>query len=65
MRTKSESNHDGALLTYADAARELKTSIVTIRRMVRDDRLPAIRLSATLVRIRREDVQKLIEEAKV
>lgn len=55
---------DGALLTYRDAARELNTSIVTVRRMVKGGRLRAIRMSATLVRLRREDIQKLIEEAR-
>lgn len=56
---------DGALISIPGAAREIQVSNITIRRMLRDGRLRAIRFSPTLVRIRREDLAKFIEEASV
>lgn len=53
-----------ALTTITRAAREICCSPISVRRMIRDGRLPAIRFSSTLVRLRREDIQKLIEESK-
>lgn len=55
---------DGALISIPEAARELHCAPITIRRMIRAGRLKAIRFSATLVRVKREDIAKLIEEAR-
>ncbi len=55
--------NDSALITIHDAARELNCSPITIRRMIRRGRLKALRFSATMVRLRRDDVLKLITEA--
>ena len=56
--------NDGALISIPEAARELQCSSITVRRMIRAGRLKAVRFSATLVRVKREDIAKLIEEAR-
>ena len=56
---------DALLITIPDAARELQVSPITIRRMLRSGRLTAIRFSPTLVRIKREEIAKLIIDATV
>lgn len=48
-----------ALLTRADAARELATSERHVRRMTEDGRLPSVRLGG-LVRIRSADLDLFI-----
>lgn len=63
MQTIPPTPDESALITIRNAARELTCSPITIRRMIRDGRLKALRFSATMVRLRREDVQKLITEA--
>ena len=55
--------NDSALTTIPGAARELSMSNISVRRLIKSGRLPAIRFSATMVRIRRADIEKLIREA--
>ena len=55
--------HNDGLLSIKEAAAHLSVAAITIRRMIRENRLPAIRLSSTLVRIRRQDIQTLISNA--
>jgi excisionase family DNA binding protein len=54
---------DGALISIPGGAWELQCSAITIRRMIRAGRLKAVRFSATLVRVERAAIAKLIEEA--
>lgn len=51
---------DTDLLTAAEAARLLKVSIVTVKRWLKDGRLPAYRLGPRYVRIRRADLSKVL-----
>ena len=54
---------DSALISITDAARELQVSKISVRRMIRAKRLTAFRFSQNLVRLKRSDIAKLIEEA--
>jgi len=64
LQAISAPNSDGALISIAEAARELQCSPITIRRMIRAGRLKAVRFSATLVRVERAAIAKVIEEAR-
>jgi excisionase family DNA binding protein len=52
----SQTTHDDELLTVEEAADLLKVHPNTIRNAIRDGRLPAIRLGARIVRIRKCDL---------
>lgn len=51
---------DQGLLTVAEAAQALKVSQVTLRRWLRDGRLPAYHVGPKAVRIRRDDLTRVI-----
>ena len=51
---------DDELLTTTQAAAMLKVTRQTVARWVRLDLLPAVRLPSGTLRIRREDVEKLL-----
>jgi excisionase family DNA binding protein len=61
MMSDSKATFDppSPLLTAADVAQFLNVDIRTIRRLIADEKLRAIRIGRA-VRIRQEDVQKLI-----
>ena len=48
------------LYTVSEAARFLHLSMVTVRRMTSDGRLPVVRIGKN-VRIRRDDLNQLVE----
>ena len=50
------------LLTSSEAARMLRVSKATITRYVRLGQLPAIRLPSGRLRIRRRDIEKLLQQ---
>jgi excisionase family DNA binding protein len=51
------------LLTSSEAARMLRVSKATITRYVRLAQLPAIRLPSGHLRIRRRDIERLLQQA--
>jgi excisionase family DNA binding protein len=53
-------NHDGDLLTIAEATRLLRVSRVTLHRWLRDGRLPAYHVGPKAVRIRRADLAAVL-----
>lgn len=55
---------DGALISIPESAWELHCKVKTIYRMIRAKRLAAVRVSKTLLRVKRDDVAKLREEAR-
>jgi excisionase family DNA binding protein len=50
------------LLTSSEAARMLRVSKATITRYVRLGQLPAIRLPSGHLRIRRRDIEKVLQQ---
>jgi excisionase family DNA binding protein len=50
------------LLTSSEAARMLRVSKATITRYVRLGQLPAIRLPSGHLRIRRRDIERLLQQ---
>jgi len=52
----SQTTHDDELLTVEEAADLVKVHSNTIRNAIRDGRLPAIRLGARIIRIRKSDL---------
>jgi excisionase family DNA binding protein len=52
------------LLTANEAAERLRVSGDTVRRWIRLDILPAVRLPSGQVRIRREDVERLLQRSE-
>ncbi len=51
---------DADLLTIAEAARWLRVSTVTLHRWLKTGRLPAYRIGPRAVRIRREDLMRMV-----
>lgn len=51
------------LLTYGETADRLGIATRTVRRMVADGRLPAVRLSARTVRVRESDLAEVLNAA--
>lgn len=51
---------DVGVLTTADAARELKVSEATIRRMVQDGRLTPLNLGRRVLRFSRMEIDRVI-----
>ncbi|HZO87319.1 MAG TPA: helix-turn-helix domain-containing protein [Chthonomonadaceae bacterium] len=52
------------LVSVAEAARLLSVSERTIRRMIADDRLPAVRITSDAVRIARASLDALITHSQ-
>ncbi|MGH2584581.1 MAG: helix-turn-helix domain-containing protein [Dehalococcoidia bacterium] len=52
------------LLTVAEAARLLRVSRVTMRRWLKQGRLPSYRVGPRSVRVRREDLEKVLTPAQ-
>lgn len=52
----SQTTHDDELLTVEEAAELVKVHPNTIRNAIRDGRLPAIRLGARIIRIRKAEL---------
>lgn len=52
---------EGEMWTIAEAAKRLKMSQVTISRWIKEGRLPACHVGPRAVRIRREDLERLIQ----
>jgi excisionase family DNA binding protein len=55
-------SHDATLLTRREAAERLRISLSTLERWERTGRLTPTRLSPGVVRYRRADIERLIEE---
>jgi len=53
--------HESEYLTVAEAARELRVSAATVWRWVDSGRLPADRVGARSIRIRRRDLWRAVE----
>lgn len=53
------------LITVKEAAELLRVSPATVRNWVREGKLPGLRFSKTVIRIRREEVLRLAERAEV
>lgn len=64
MRAIKHTPADTTLITIQDAARELACAVITIRRLIREGRLRAIRFSATMVRIERSELDAFIAKAR-
>ncbi len=58
------SAESGSLLTTKEVAALLRVSQATVARWVRLDQLPAIRLPSGQLRIRREDVDRLLPKLR-
>ena len=58
--TSSEHSHPQALLRLRDVAARLDLSLSTVRRLIRDRKLPVVKLNAA-VRVRERDLQALIQ----
>jgi excisionase family DNA binding protein len=54
---------DDQLWDYGDVAIRLKTSVRTVKAMVRDGKIPALRINAQLVRFRLSDILAFEEKA--
>ncbi|MFL5658464.1 MAG: helix-turn-helix domain-containing protein, partial [Ktedonobacteraceae bacterium] len=50
------------LLTIEQVAERLQLHPDTIRRYIRERKLPGVRISATVVRVKKSDLDKFIEE---
>jgi excisionase family DNA binding protein len=50
------------LLTIEQVAEKLQLHPDTIRRYIRERKLPSVRISATVVRIKQSDLDKFIQE---
>ncbi len=50
------------LLTIEQVADRLQLHPDTIRRYIRERKLPGVRISATVVRVKKSDLDKFIEE---
>jgi excisionase family DNA binding protein len=50
------------LLTIEQVAEKLQLHPDTIRRYIRERKLPGVRISATVVRVKQSDLDKFIEE---
>lgn len=55
---------EGEMWTIAEAAKRLKMSQVTISRWIKEGRLPACHVGPRAVRIRREDLEHLIQPVR-
>ena len=53
-------DHNDELISVAEAARLLKVSVPTIKRWLKDGRIPAYRLGPRYVRIRRTDLMQAL-----
>ena len=63
--TTHEDSQEGMtiLLSVDEAARVLSCSRSTVRRLLRGGDLPAVRVSPRVVRVRRSDLEALIERS--
>lgn len=52
------------LLTLAEVALELRQSVRSVRRKIADDHLPAFRINARVIRIRRSDLQRYLADRR-
>lgn len=50
------------LLTIEQVAERLQLHSDTIRRYIRENKLPAVRISATVVRVKQSDLDKFIQD---
>ena len=50
------------LLTIEQVAEKLQLHPDTVRRYIRERKLPAVRISATVVRVKQSDLDKFIQE---
>src|SRR2546426_8983662 len=53
-------DHNDELISVAEAARLLKVSVPTIKRWLKDGRIPAYHLGPRYVRIRRVDLMRVL-----
>lgn len=52
------------LLKYEEVAKELRCSTGTVKRLVYEGKIPALKLSDRVVRIRREDFAAALEASR-
>jgi excisionase family DNA binding protein len=61
----TENDSRPEMLTLEESADVARVSIPTIRRLAASGKLPVVRLSRRLLRVRREDLERLLEPQAV